>query len=94
MRDAFGLLSQYAMSYGSQLIQAANSKKRMSRDTRKAVREHGARLIEFARRPIVKGRQHPPTGCKGGDARGAKTCLAQDHAMMLHCCCISSDALP
>jgi len=58
--DAFGLLSQYAMSYGSQLIGAANSKERMSRDIRKALREHGERLIEFARTPIVKGRQPPP----------------------------------
>ena len=67
--DAFGLLSQYAMSYGTQLIQAANSKERMSRDIRKALREHGARLIEFARTPIVKGRQHPPAADSQSEIR-------------------------
>jgi len=67
--DGWGVLSQYAMSYGTQLIGAANSKERMSRDIRKALREHGERLIEFARTPIVKGRRHPPAAGSQSEIR-------------------------
>jgi hypothetical protein len=59
--DGWGLLSDYALRFGTQLMETANSKERMSRSAREVLREHGERLLAFSRTPIVKRGQRSPS---------------------------------